>query len=217
MIEEYLNKQLFLQSTDLCRIMTKHGSDKGRGGAQHNYTTFYNFLFESKRYDKLNVLEIGMGSTDKSFEANMAGYGTPGGSIKGWKEYFPFANIYGADIDSKILFQEERIKTYFCDQRKKELVRGLFDGEELRNIEFDIIIDDGHHELHNVNIPFLEMIEHKLKKGGLYIIEDIYERLFDDIARNFVIANKNKYEFIEYIKIPLPENGGDNNVILIKK
>ena len=42
--------------------------------------------------------------------------GKPGASLRVWRDYFPNAIIYGADIDKDILFAEERIKTFYIDQ-----------------------------------------------------------------------------------------------------
>ena len=36
--------------------------------------------------------------------------GKPGASVRAFRDYFDKAIIYGADIDSKILFFEKRIK-----------------------------------------------------------------------------------------------------------
>ena len=47
-------------------------------------------------------------------------------------------NIYGADIDKKILKNEDRIKTFFVDQTNPETIKTMF-----KNIgvdEFDIIL-----------------------------------------------------------------------------
>lgn len=42
----------------------------------------------------------------------------PCASIYGWKEFFQNSLIFGADIDKDILINEDRIKTYYCDQTK---------------------------------------------------------------------------------------------------
>ena len=46
----------------------------------------------------------------------MTSTGKPGASLKVWKDYFKNAKIFGADIDKRILFQEERINTYEVNQ-----------------------------------------------------------------------------------------------------
>jgi hypothetical protein len=217
MVQEYFNRQLYLNRTPLCDIMSKYGSDKGRFGPYHNYTTLYHYLFQNIKNQPLNILEIGMASIDPKVAANMAGYGAPGGSIRGWKEYFANSQIFGADIDTKTLFEEERVKTFYCDQNNKDIVNEMLNNEFLRDTIFDIIIDDGLHELSKTNLPFFSIMVDKLKKGGYYIIEDILNKSFNRCAVDFVEQNKSKYEYINYIQIPLTENGGDNNILLIKK
>lgn len=44
-----------------------------------------------------------------------AGQWAPRG-ISARRELFPHALVYGADIDRDILFEEDRIKTFYCNQ-----------------------------------------------------------------------------------------------------
>jgi hypothetical protein len=88
--------------------MTRHGSDKGSGW--HNYTTVYSTLFWGWHDRPLRILELGLGTNNPG----LMWHGVPGASLRGWREIFPSALIYGADIDRDILFQEERIKTLFA-------------------------------------------------------------------------------------------------------
>lgn len=103
--------------TPLCEIMGKHCSDKGHERittSYHNYTTFYYYLFSSIRYENLRVFELGLGTTNPNIKSNMGPNGKHGASLYGWKDFFSNSNIYGADIDSDILFSEDRIKTFFA-------------------------------------------------------------------------------------------------------
>jgi hypothetical protein len=215
-INKFFKEELYTKTTELCNIMNKCGSDKGKGGGAHNYTTLYYYVFNEFRTDKLNILEVGMGTNKAGHPSSMNGEGTPGGSLHGWAEFFPNSNIFGADNDADILFQTNRIKTFYCDQWYKNTVDNMLNSEELININFDIIIDDGLHDLH-CNLPFMEMIIDRLKIGGYYIIEDIDDAPRGNMANTFVSNSKNRFEYIQYLKIPLPENGGNNNIILIKK
>src|SRR5579871_4109364 len=81
--------------TELCRIMNEEGSDKGNG--HHNYTKLYSKLFSDIRNEKLNILEIGIGSINPTIKSNMCGCQNykPGASQRGWRRYFPNAMIYG--------------------------------------------------------------------------------------------------------------------------
>lgn len=103
--------------------MTRHGSDKGKD--RHNYTTIYSVLFRKLRGQPLRILELGVGTNNPKFPASMINGGIPGASLRGWRELFPQALVYGADIDRDILFEEDRIKTFYCDQLDSVSIRDL--------------------------------------------------------------------------------------------
>lgn len=151
----------------MCDLFREHKSDKS---TWHNYTPFYNHIFKDLVNKNLNIFELGLGTNNTSIKSNMGVGGQPGASLRSFAQHFKNANIYGADIDKDILFQDERIKTYFCDQTNPQIIKELWD--QVDDVEFDIIIDDGLHETH-ANITFFENSFQKLKKGGIYIIEDI--------------------------------------------
>jgi SAM-dependent methyltransferase len=157
-----------LAPTRMCRVMTKYGSDKGR---LHKYTTVYSELFKERYDEPLRVLEIGLGSNNQDVPSNMGLFGTPGASVRGWRELFPHALVYGADVDRRILFQENRIKTFYCDQLDRSSVRELWSQPDLQG-GADIIIEDGLHTL-EANVAFLEESLDHLRPGGIYITEDI--------------------------------------------
>ena len=60
-----------------------------------------------------------------------------------WRDYFPNANVYGADIDKDILFSEERIKTFYIDQLNPSSIKDFW--EKVNTKDFDLIVDDGLH------------------------------------------------------------------------
>jgi hypothetical protein len=204
-------QKLSYEPTPLCEIMLNQGSDKG--GGWHNYTLVYNELLKGIKNKAKNVFELGLGTTNLHIESNMGLNGRSGASIKGWKEYFKKANIYGADIDKDILFEEERIKTFYCDQTKPESISELWSNFE--NIEFDFLLEDGLHT-YDANICFLENSLHKVKKGGFYVIEDV---LINEIRRYLNYFENCQLEFEEYQLIDLdnPGNKQDNVLIVIKK
>ena len=197
--------------TPLCEIMINQGSDKA--GGWHNYTLVYSELLKNIKTKAKNVFELGLGTTNVNFSSNMGLNGTSGASLKGWKEYFTKANIFGADIDKDILFEEERIKTFYCDQTSPESISELWSNFE--DIEFDFILEDGLHT-YDANICFLENSLHKVKKGGFYVIEDI---LVNDIMHYLNYFESCSLDFQEYQLIDLdnPGNKQDNVIVVIKK
>jgi SAM-dependent methyltransferase len=115
---------------------------------------FYDPLFTPIRDDVKNVLEIGIQN---------------GLSIKLWRDFFPNAQIYGADIERLVdLSGEERITTYYCDAYTKAMSNSLEDNK------FDIIIDDGPHTYDSM-VFFLQNYLPKVKPGGYLVLEDIVD------------------------------------------
>ena len=205
-------------STPLCEIMGRYGSDKGHHlitCSPHNYTPVYYSIFKNMRNEPLRIFELGLGSNNINVPSNMGSYGHPGASLYGWREFFPNAKIFGADIDGDILFESDRIKTYYCDQTNKHIIKYMWNEKELEE-NFDIIIEDGLHTF-EANICFFENSIHKLKPNGFYVIEDISCEILD-IFKNKIGEWKRKYPKLEFylMKIPCFHNKYDNNLLLVR-
>lgn len=214
-IDEYFSEQDFKTSTTLCAIMTSFGSDKGDG--RHNYTTLYSKLFSPWRNEKICLFELGIGTNFTDIPSNMGAAGTPGASLFGWSLYFPNAQIFGADIDRRILFNEKNIHTYYCDQREEKSIHALFSNEDLKDLKFDIIIDDGLHEF-EASLNFLKPSIQKLKKGGIYITEDLDPSSRAAFAKILpALREFLSVEFIDTLNIPYPLNRFDNSLLIIQK
>ena len=141
-----------------------YGSDKVR----NNYHLIYSCVLKDADHP-YNILEIGLGTNDPKVVSSMGLSGKPGASVKGFKDTFTKSKIFGADIDKKILFSEERIKTFFVDQNNLETFKNITDNVKE---EFDLIIDDGlHYQLSNLNTLLFAL--NNLKINGFFIIEDI--------------------------------------------
>lgn len=208
----------FTRQTELCEIMGNMGSDKSNLCKKnwHNYTLYYDSIFKDLKYKPLRVFELGIGTNNTSLKSNMGSDGIPGASLQGWKQYFENSEIFGADIDKDILFQEPRIKTFYCDQTSKASIESMWLNDDLKE-PFDIIIEDGLHTF-DANKCFFENSIHKIKKGGIYIIEDInlksihlykeqitiWETIFPDCSFSIV-------------KLPHERNIYDNCLIKIQK
>lgn len=146
-------------------LFDQYGTDKA---TSHEYHYIYGSLFENAE-SVTSVLEIGLGTNDDTLPSNMSKDGKPGASLRAFRDYFTNANIYGADIDKKILFEEERIKTFYVDQTDQRTLHAL--GEAIED-RFDLIIDDGLHAP-NANLAVLLFGIKKLKPNGWFVIEDI--------------------------------------------
>jgi hypothetical protein len=113
----------FPEPTELCELMAAAGSDKGKG--LHNYTVVYHQLFHRYRDAPVAVFELGLGTNKPGAPSTMGPHGTPGASLRAWRDYFPRGRIHGADIDRDILFAEDRIRSYWTDQRDPAAIRAL--------------------------------------------------------------------------------------------
>lgn len=207
------------QSTILCEIMGRTGSDKGSINIQsskHNYTTFYYSIFKNLRDKQLRVFELGLGTNNTNIPSNMGHYGIPGASLYGWSEFFHNSYIFGADIDSNILFNTDKIRTFYCDQTNPEIIIKMWNEPELQE-NFDIIIEDGLHTF-NANVCFFENSIHKLKPDGYFIIEDITESeyyLFENKIKQW--EDKYKDCLFTLLKIPSTINNDDNTLLVVYK
>lgn len=182
-IIERFESQLKEGTTSLCEIMARHGSDKGLGW--HNYTQFYAVLFDSLPNPVRSVFEVGLGTNFVDVPSSMGPDGVPGASLRGWRAYFPEAMIYGGDIDRRILFNEDRIQTYFVDQLHPETFDGLWN--HMPHVMFDIFIDDGLHEI-EAGINTFKSCFGRVRQDGYYIIEDV-ERKFIHLYIDYMKTN----------------------------
>ena len=125
----------------------------------HFYTHHYQLHFKKFKYKKINLLEIGVGGYKNPFSG--------GNSLRMWKKYFPFGNIFSIDIYDKSPIQERKIKIF-----KGSQVDDFFLNSVLKETgDLDLIIDDGSHINEHV-IQTFKLLFPKLKKGGIYVIED---------------------------------------------
>jgi hypothetical protein len=152
---------------ELKRLFDFYGSDKA---SIHNYHYLYANILNCNENIK-NIFEVGLGSNDLNIVSNMEGSGSPGASLRAFRDFCPNANIYGADIDENILFSDERIFTFHLDQTD------LTSFDSVRSCigkNFDLVIDDGLHAP-NANIATLVFGLNIIRKGGWVVIEDIRE------------------------------------------
>lgn len=144
---------------------TAYGSDKA---TDHDYDRLYGFLLRD--FDSVSrILEIGLGTTDTRIVSNMGISGSPGASLRAFRDCCVSAEVIGLEFDSKILFTENRIRTYFVDQTRPETFADLSD---VVGGDFDLMVDDGLHAPH-ANIFSLSFFMPRLKIGGFAVIEDI--------------------------------------------
>jgi hypothetical protein len=147
--------------TELCDIAFKYKTDKCPQ-IKHHFTEFYHEVFKDKRESVKKVVEIGIGNMTP---------GVIGASLFMWREYFPNAEIYGADIDNRLRFIAPRIKTFLCDQTVEEDLNDLVYFCMQDGIDIDLFIDDGLHTPES-QIFTCKTLMPLLSKNTMYVIED---------------------------------------------
>lgn len=134
-------------------ISHNYASDKGE--VYHNYLGIYEKYFSKYRDSLENFLEIGLWQ---------------GESIRMWREYFNTGNLVGADILDLTHINLPNTQILLCDQSERDQLEAL---AAKTFSEFDIIIDDGGHMMHQQQITLGTMFKY-LKPGGVFVIEDLH-------------------------------------------
>jgi len=196
-----------------------YGSDKGSTGAQerpyawapHSYADWYERHLGHCREGVRAVFECGLGTNNPDLPSSMGARGKPGASLRAWRDYFPSAEIYGADVDRDILFAEDRIRTFYVDQTDAAAVAALW--REVGDVQFDLFIDDGLHT-GEAAITLLEGSLQMVKPGGLYVIEDVHLQMMMVLLGHLKRTDLN----FEVVTMYRPRLGlGDNSLIVIRK
>jgi len=152
-------------ATKLELLFNRYGSDKS---TSHNYHHLYGLILSNPKSIG-SLLEIGLGTNNVDVASNMGIGGKPGASLRAFRDFLPGVKIFGADVDRRILFEEQNIKTFFVDQTKPESFDAL---ARAIDCKLDVIIDDGLHSP-NANIASLAFACKNLSKGGWFVVEDI--------------------------------------------
>lgn len=145
-----------------------------------HYFSIYDRYFNPYRDKPVKVLEIGV---------------QEGGSLHLWKSFFgETSTIYGIDIDERVMAlnsPENSIVVSICDQSNPiELTKFA-----KQHGPFDIIIDDGGHQM-NQQINSFEVLYPHLSKHGCYLVEDTHTSYW----KSYKGGLRRPGTFIEYAK-----------------
>lgn len=204
----------------LHELCDRWGSDKGSclehaerpyPWPPHTYASVYDSLFGHCREHIRLVFECGLGTNNPQIRHNMGLRGRPGASMKVWRDFFPNAEVFGADIDRATLFSDDRIRTFWVDQTDPSAIAGMW--AEIGVSGFDLIVDDGLHTFAAGKTLF-EGSFGRLKPGGCYVIEDVsvhdlgkYQRLFSELGF--------PAEFHQLFRNNNPPS--DNNLVIVRR
>ena len=161
--------------TELCQLAQKYGTDKCPQ-IKHPFTPYYYDLFKDRRDTVKKVVEMGIGfprdgadAGEPMFDRKLKRLYYKGAGLRMWRDFFPNAQVYGADLWPQALFQDERIATYQCNSNKTTDVRWLIDAT---GSDIDLFVDDGSH-LSDSQIFLAKTVLPMLDPGTTYIIEDV--------------------------------------------
>ena len=129
----------------------------------HAYHEVYAKIFEGRLVK--NFLEVGLFLYDNQQTDLFA-----------WEKILPEANIYGVDIKRHLLFERDRIKTFYIDQADSKT---FDDFKKIVPEKFDAILDDGAHSYFETINTFENLFE-TVVDGGVYLIEDILVHRYSD-------------------------------------
>ena len=219
--EKSLDELFYFYGSDKSNIFKKKDT-KG-----HGYSKFYSNQLKDLKNKQINILEIG------SFG---------GASAAAFVKYFPNANIFCFDVNiSNFEYESKNIFVHGVDINNKKKVNKILNNifEKNKFSHFDLIIDDGSHNLSDILFSFNFFFNY-LEKNGFFIIEDFkhpnyyqYNRninhiLVDEVLKNLenkkffsssIINQENqKYlmNFIEEIDV-YKGNLKDSDICFVKK
>ena len=131
---------------------------------KHYYLEVYDRVLAAWVDKELKLLEIGVHK---------------GGSLQLWRDYFPHGMIVGIDLELPESFVPgERVQLFKGNQADEQFLSEVANNTAPEG--FDIIIDDASHIGDLTRRTFWHLLDHHLKPGGLYAIEDWGTGYFDD-------------------------------------
>ena len=185
-----------VESSDLDKLFHHYGSDKANifKATQEKGHGFSNFYLKKLKFLKdknINILEVGSYA---------------GASAAAFKKYFRNSKIYCLDINiSNFKYLSKDIQVFgldICDKEKlNKILKKVYQNNDQKS--FDLIIDDGSHNLKDILLCLKNLFKH-LNKKGIYIIEDFkhpnyykYNRNIEHILMDQLIDNLKNKKFFE--------------------
>ena len=156
-------------SYEKCEQLIKETNVKSR------YIDNYNEHFLKDRYKIKKIMEIGV---------------LYGDSIHLWENYFPNATITAIDIKRSDIKFSDRVTIAMANQANRRHLKRVI---KENGKDYDIIIDDGGHWMHQQQISFGFLFKY-LKSGGWYVLEDLYSSTYRPYAYDVVEF----YEMLRY-------------------
>lgn len=182
---------------DLAKVY--EGTDKENC---HSYFSrvYEEILFPHKK-EFTKICEIGIGIREAH-------------SLRIWKDYFENSKIaLGLDISFPSSQISEGVFVENFDQSNKQMI--LDKSKEL--FDFDLIVDDGSHTMHDQQITLCYFIN-SLKLKGIYILEDLHTSLYvkGELDCQVYYGDKNETTTLDMLK-NFSQTGNFSSSILSKE
>ena len=175
----------------LSKIAKTKDTDKGLD--KHGYTKWYEPFFA--KYKNPKILEIGV---------------LNGGSIYMYNDYYKGnCEIWCADIYDKSSLFKDMPNVHFVqlDQSRREEWDKFLN--EIGDLKFDIIIDDGSH-LHQHQMVTLSKLHKTVGENGLYILEDLHTSTWE--TKNYANAPLTYLSFFGFLNSPYLDENENNEL-----
>ncbi len=155
----------------------------------HRYDNFYEKNFKNLREKKMKILELG------TFKGN---------STASFFFYFKKSHFFACDLYPDLFrYKSERISKILVDSGSRE------DLKKIQKNKFDIVIEDAGH-YHKDQILSLFILFKSLKKGGLFVVEELD---FPD-TRKDMNSKSDKNTLYNILRLILKKKKFDSEFIL---
>ena len=160
------------ENKDLDELLYYYGSDKANIFKKneekgHGFSKYYSNFFSRFEKSNLNILEIGYYA---------------GASAAAFSKYLSNSTVCCFDINiSNFAYSSKNIHVFGLDIKNEKKVKEtlLKLKKEFKIDTFDVIIDDGSHNLSDILFS-IKILFKNLRKKGLYVIEDYkYPNYYD--------------------------------------
>ena len=176
-----------LVNSELCQLGKNHSTDKSPFNEslhRHPYTPIYSLLFSSLKNKKINFAEIGILNNS---------------SIRMWRDFFPYAYIFGFDYDDSLILnaKKDKLKKVFYKKINVKKSSSIIEAFKSCKKKFDVIIDDSSHNFYD-QIRIIKETTKYLKPGGVLVIEDIPKENSLYSEENFNKHLKKQFQYFDF-------------------